>query len=73
MVKIQSVMKRLNTVALLLTTMTEKNISDSVYEKGPKSSKVIARDFLLSRIRLLTNLYVKVHITYRGTSEVLLC
>lgn len=73
MVKIQSVMKRLNTVALLLTTMTEKNISDSVYEKDPKSSKVIARDFLLSRIRLLTNLYVKVHITYRGTSEVLLC
>ena len=66
-------MKRLNTVALLLTTMTEKNISDSVYEKDPKSSKVIARDFLLSRIRLLTNLYVKVHITYRGTSEVLLC
>ena len=73
MVKIQSVMKRLNTVALLLTTMTEKNISGSVYEKDPKSSKVIARDFLLSRIRLLTNLYVKVHITYRGTSEVLLC
>lgn len=73
MVKIQSVMKRLNTVALLLTTMTEKNISDSVYEKDPKSSKVIARDFLLSRIRLLTNLYIKVHITYRGTSEVLLC